>query len=418
MKWLLLLVVVIVASVSTALVVLEDPGYVLLGWGHYTVESSLALFVIALLILYLCLYLIQRALARAWGLPRHLQRWQAQRRRARADRNYREGMRELARGHWRRAEKALLRHVRDSSMPMLHYLAAAWVAQQQGHHANRDHYLKLAAGCGDDLAVSLTQARLQITGQQHEQALATLTRLHEIEPRNHEVLRLLMQTYRVVGDWHALRGLLPALQRLPGMNEAAFARLQREVWIGLLMLAGRNGKPAALEDLWQAMPRPLHDDVALVRRYADLLHASGADEAAERIVRQTLKRHWDEALVSRYGELDGADAARQLKVAEDWLRGHGKSAMLLLTLGRLCLRNRLWGKARIYLETSIGIEPMAVTYRELGRLLEHLGDHDAAMNCYREGMQLAADSVAIDYPEPASCADAASGGGGRGSKND
>ena len=401
MKWLILLVIIVVGSVSTALIVLEDPGYVLLSWDVFTVETSLAFFVLAILLMYGLLYMLQRFITRVWGLPDRMHRWQAQRHAEQAHHAYHQGMRELAQGHWQRAEKQLLRHVKYSAEPMLHYLAAAYAAQQQGHQANRDRYLQLAATTeGSDLAVSLTQAKLQITQQQHEQALATLSRLHELEPRNTYVLKLLQRTYQALADWESLRQLLPVLRKLPGTDEKDIEKLDREVFSGLLESIGKQHQRDALEKLWHELPKHLHEDVRLVKSYVDQLRRVDADDAAEQILRKTLKKNWNEALALRYGLLETSDTARQLKTAEDWIREHGKSANLLLTLGRLCLRNRLWGKARIYFESSIGIEPQAVAYRELGLLLEHLGDHDAAMNCYRDGMQLAADTMHIDYPEP------------------
>ena len=62
--------------------------------------------------------------------------------------------------------------------------------------------------------------------------------------------------------------------------------------------------------------------------------------------------------------------------------------VLLLCLGRLSLRNRLFGKARDYLQSSLQIEPRSETYRELGQLLEQLNETQAALDCYRKGLAL------------------------------
>ena len=67
--------------------------------------------------------------------------------------------------------------------------------------------------------------------------------------------------------------------------------------------------------------------------------------------------------------------------------------MLLLTLGRLCVRNRLWGKARIYFESSIGVEPRAETYFELANLLDELGEFGPAREQYRTGLAKAVESA-------------------------
>ncbi len=47
---------------------------------------------------------------------------------------------------------------------------------------------------------------------------------------------------------------------------------------------------------------------------------------------------------------------------------------LTLTLARLCIANKLWGKARNYLDASLTVEPSADAYAELGRLLVFLGE--------------------------------------------
>jgi hypothetical protein len=66
-----------------------------------------------------------------------------------------------------------------------------------------------------------------------------------------------------------------------------------------------------------------------------------------------LKRKYDSHLARLYGLVRGSDPARQLQTAEGWLKEHPADPSLLLTLGRLCLQNSLWGKARDYLESSL-----------------------------------------------------------------
>jgi HemY protein len=101
-----------------------------------------------------------------------------------------------------------------------------------------------------------------------------------------------------------------------------------------------------------------------------------------------LNKQWDTELVRLYGRIKSPDAASRLSVAEGWLKAQPKDPELLLTLARLCLQNRLWGKARSYLEASIGILPKVEAYQELGLLLEQLGEPDKALECFRTGLGL------------------------------
>jgi HemY protein len=110
---------------------------------------------------------------------------------------------------------------------------------------------------------------------------------------------------------------------------------------------------------------------------------------AEEVVRDTLRRGYDRDLVYLYGLIEGKEKDKQLSTAEKWLEGNERDPVLLLTLGRLCIRHQLWGKARSYLEASLGIEPRSDTYRELGRLLEKINQPKEAAEFYRKGLILA-----------------------------
>ena len=63
----------------------------------------------------------------------------------------------------------------------------------------------------------------------------------------------------------------------------------------------------------------------------------------------------------------------------------------MLTTAQLCLRNELWGKARSYFETVIAIRPTPDAYRDYGRLLNQLGENEAAADAYKEGLSLVPD---------------------------
>lgn len=134
----------------------------------------------------------------------------------------------------------------------------------------------------------------------------------------------------------------------------------------------------------------MRSESLLVRAYADGLSRLGADAKAEEVLYAALKRQFDDRLVERYGRVRGQDAARQLANAEGWLKAHPENAELLLALGRLSMRNALWGKARDYLEASLRFEHRAETCAELARLLAQLGDNERSNRLFQEGLGLLA----------------------------
>jgi HemY protein len=62
---------------------------------------------------------------------------------------------------------------------------------------------------------------------------------------------------------------------------------------------------------------------------------------------------------------------------------------LLLTLGRLCAEQELWGKAQSYLDASVAVEPTWSAHLALAELHDGLGHADAARRHYRESLDLA-----------------------------
>jgi HemY protein len=128
----------------------------------------------------------------------------------------------------------------------------------------------------------------------------------------------------------------------------------------------------------------------------------GMHDKAEKDLVAALKSEWRAPLVRLFGLVAGPDPTKQLKRAENWLASHDDDPDLLLAAARLCLRNELWGKARSYLETVIALRPTPEAYQEYGRLLNQLGETDAAADAYREGLGLVAKSTlpAIPHLEP------------------
>ncbi|MCB1868659.1 MAG: heme biosynthesis protein HemY [Gammaproteobacteria bacterium] len=402
MKTLLTALLLLAVSVLLALAVKSDNGYILVGYKQWSIEGSLAFFLIINLLVFVALYYLIRILSRLWSIPRQLHGWQDHRSLERARRELNQGLVQLSEGHWQSAEKSLIRHADRSDAPLLNYLAAARSAQQQGAHDRRDHYLQLAHGSmpSADVAVGLTQAELQLEHEQLEQALATLKHLRGIAPRNTHVLKLLKELYERVGDWSELSLILPELKKRRVVGDAELQELELRIYRKLLASAASSSDSNLLRVTWKDFPQSIRQSHAMTMLYANYLKERDADDEAAELLRRAIEQTWNDGLVELYGRVEAADAAGQLTLAEKWLQDQPKNAVLLMALGRLCLRNRLWGKARSYLEASIGAQPSTPAYRELGVLLEKLGETQHALASYRAGLELSSD---IPLPElPAS----------------
>ena len=177
------------------------------------------------------------------------------------------------------------------------------------------------------------------------------------------------------------------------LSAAATEAEQLSLHAGLLRQAGTEQDRKALETAWRKTPQKLKKKNSLIGTYVSerLRFADGSD--CETVLRRALKRQWDPELVRLFGLVEGRNLKRQLAFAEGCLTRFPEDPHLLLTLGRLCIKNHLWGKARSYLEQSLQLLPDPVTFRELATLLEQQGEHEAAGACYRQGLTLAAGTA-------------------------
>lgn len=393
MKRLFLGLFILLMAVLMGLFAHQDTGYVLIGRGFKTIEMSLTLFVILMVLIFFFIYMVVWLVRNSWQVPSRLRFWRTQKRSRRARRNSIKGLIELAQGNWATAERALVRGVRGSDMPLLNYLSAARAAQKLDAPDRRDHYLAMAHENRKDasFAVQVTQAELQLAHGQLEQALATLMHLRIIAPRHPHVLYLMSQLYDGLKSWGDLKNLLPDLRKLKILPETALKSMEKRVHRELLAIAAKQGKADRLRQSWQHVPRDLRQDEDLIDDYARHLLRLEQHDMAESLLREAVRRKWNVDFVYLYGLVKSAQAAKQLGYAEAWLIGHEDNDVLLLTLGRLCVRNELWGKAESYFEASLGAGAMSETYTELGRLLEQIEQPDRARDCFRKGLLLAAD---------------------------
>ena len=401
MKNLIIGLLAVAVSVALTLVVLEDNGYILIGYGHWTVEGSLAFFLLLDLILFVGLYALLRSVIRIWGVPDRFHDWRLRRQARQARHALTQGLVELSEGRWKQAEKNLVRFAARSDTPLLNYLAAARSAQHQGAHDRRDQYLQLAHESmpSADVAVGLTQAELQLCHEQFEQALATLRHLRQIAPKHTHVLKLLMELYERLGDWQALHKLLPVLKKRKVVEKAQLDELEMNVFSCLINTAAQSESTAQLGETWKGIPYTIRQTEGMVSTYVNQLMMRKEYDQVVVLLNEAIGRQWSDDLVELYGRVEGSDSARQLSRAEAWVKERSGNPVLLLTLGRLCLRNKLWGKARSYYEACIGAGASVEAYRELGALLERMGETDKAMSCFREGLALTSDSLIPELPD-------------------
>jgi HemY protein len=387
-----LVLIALLLGVGVVAIIETDPGYLLLAYGDYTLESSLWVGLVLLFLFTLLLYAFIALLRRLVGGQKSLSGWMGARRHRQATRLTNRGLVHYIEGNWSRARRELLRGARNNEAPLVNHLLAARASARLDEPDQIEQHLLAAvdSNASASTAVALARAEIQLQAGQYQQAINTLQEARRSPGRYPQALSLLQRAYIGLGDSAGLVELLPQLKKHRVINSDEQTALEQDLYGGMLRGAG-DGDDASLDavcDTWHKMPAAVRADAEMIRRYTSLLVSLGGDALAEKTILRELKKRWDPALVRLHGFVQSADVRRQLGRAEAWLADHPEDAQLFLCLGRLAARDKLWGKSRDYFEKSYRLQRSAETCAELGRLLDGLGESKVAAAYFREGLLL------------------------------
>lgn len=386
MRTLFWIIALIALAAGLVVAARYNTGYMLLVLPPYRVELSLNLLLILLLIGFIAGYLLVRLVSGILRLPAQVREYRSARRQHKAQATLIEALQEYFAGRYARAEKAAASLVKLGEHAALGAILAARAAHELRAYDRRDAYLaRIPAQTPEDMVVKVvTEAELMLDHRRFHEALNLLKTL----PKKHTAaLRLELKAQQLAKNWDQVLALVEQLEKRKVFDVGQAEQIRHHALSENLKRKGIDSH--ALEEAWQKIPPREKRDGRLAAVAARCFIALGNCEQARRAIEGSLEDHWDSELIGLYAECPGDEAVRQIERAEGWLKDHPNDAMLLLTLGRLCARQELWGKAQSYLEASIAVEPTCSAHLALAQLQEQLGNADAARKHYRESLELA-----------------------------
>jgi len=335
------------------------------------------------------LYLLVTILKALFGLRKRLKKRKLAKLAEKAKQEMTQGLVQFTEGHWKESEKLLVNSIAYSETPLINYLAAARAAHIQEAYDRRDKYLKKASQQGEDahIAVAVSQAEMQYSCGQTEQARATLIHLREIAPKHPYANKLLAKVYYKQEDWNNLFELLPELSNLSLINDSDRKKYEVTALTGIFQMLAAKQDAAKLQGLWKKLPADIREKPDAVLLYCKALSEAGEQASSDKLLVATINKQWDEKLIERYGLIEHKKLNAAIKQGEKWLLEHENSPMLLLALARLHRKNQLWGKSKTYYNASLNIAPLASAYLEFAELLEELNETENAQICYQYGLR-------------------------------
>ncbi|MDE3210749.1 MAG: heme biosynthesis protein HemY [Pseudomonadota bacterium] len=389
-RWILLLVVVAALAAFGWHWVAADPGYVLVRLRGWRVETTVVAALVILLLAWALLGVLWRLVRWPFGaLSRRHGRLSRQR--------LSDGLIALAEGRHGDAERDLNRAARLDSLRGPALLAAAEAAARRGEHGRALEALNQASQSAPQAARVMRAAVLRREGKASE-ALALLLPESEKGTLTPGGWRELVLAALASNELRRAREGLEPLQKSGALGSRAGALLEARV-LSASIQAAADG--AALNTLWSQLPRQQRRVVAAVDAYARRAAAFGLLLPAMDELESALRREWSPQLVATYGSLAGDDIEPRLRRAEGWLDAHPNDPSVLLTLGRMCTRIKLWGKAYQYLQRALALSPSAAGWEALGDAYAGQGDAAQAQRCYRNALALGRGEATVPLPQAA-----------------
>jgi len=382
--WILLLFAAAVALTTAS----HNSAYLLLVYPPYRIEMSLMLFIVLLVVAFIFGYGLVRLMLAAVRLPAYVQKFRLERTQAKSRELLDDALGAFFEGRYAAAERASARAMESGDASALHPIIAARSAHELREYEKRDAYLSATEGktTGDSTMRLMATAKFMLDERDPRAALDALQELRVSGVKGHlGALSLELKAQQQAGNWDEVLGVLDQLEKRDAVDVTVAAQLRQQAWLEKLRTQENlAGLTACLKNIPADFKR--RGKIAAAAAHALIRHGGGAH--AQQLLAESLNAQWDSELVALYGDCQSGDVVAQIEQAEKWLNQHKEDAGLLLALGKLCLHQKLWGKAQNYLDASISIAPGYAAYDALGQLAERLGKSAEAARYFQQAAAL------------------------------
>jgi HemY protein len=385
-RWLIWVVGLFALAVGLTVAARYNTGLVLLALPTHRVELSVNLAVILLLLAFGALYLVVRTASAALAMPGRARAFRERQEQGRARASLLDALKAYFEGRFGRAERTARSAAAVGEAPALALAVAARSAHELRSFQARDDYLQRMESevPQEEYLRAMTRAELLLDERRYLDALQVLGRLQD---KHTAALKLELRAHQFARNWEQVLALLPQLEKRKVFEPTVLEQIELQALVESLKRKALDAK--SLREAWDRLPADRRKHTRVAAAGAQCFLALGGYEEAHRIVEDSLDANWDASLLALYTERVPKDARRHLLRAEAWLREHPNEPLLLLALGRLCVQQELWGKARSYLEASLAVEPSHTAYLQLAALLERTGKPEEANAAYRNALDLA-----------------------------
>ena len=394
-RWSLWLFALALFAVAVALAGRYGSGYVVIVVPPWRVELSVMLFAIIIAVAFAATYAILRLAGWVYRLRRVLRAKRKERQRNKSRIALYSSLKSLFSGQFRLAEQyaraAMSANEAHDGTRDLAATVAAWAAHEGGNSNAAVPYLERIRSAGSSEMRDASKAYMLLSEGRAKDALTLLKDLAVTAPKNPGVLKMKVEAEVAEKAWEDVLASLGPLTKSGLMPESAAQQLRLNAELNLIK--SRPANRDLIMSTWESVSPGSRHDVTIAVTVARRLIGLGCGNDAKDVIDATIDARgsaaWDSSLAAVYADCKSDSTLAQIDRAERWLRQHARDPVLLATLGKLCMRQALWGKAQSYLEASVALEPTLDAHMMLARLMEQIGKREEAIRHIRRSAELA-----------------------------
>ena len=360
MKGLIWIIVLFAAAVGLTIAAQHYSGnvYIVIDQTQTQIAVNLHLFVGAMIVFVVLLYLLLRLINGIINIPGRVRRFGRSRQAHHAEIALNKAGLAYFEGKFQHAEQEaakVLENKEAGHNRTLALMLAVHSADQMGDDAKREGYLKEIAQLPHKAQLSrhLLEAESALNRQDYPAAEAALAAAAAINPKLTRLVRLQLRYMFEQNNPLEVLDRVAKLEKASALNAAEAAQYREWAWRELLALA--TDYPA-LKACLGRIPKEMQEG-ELCAPIAEKMLQIGQYPRVVKWVKTHYPKHRNAQLLppmieaARY--LSPREQQKIMDTVEGWLHDAPQDAALLLHLGQMAYAKQLWGKAQGYLEASL-----------------------------------------------------------------
>ena len=380
-------------AVAIALFASSNGGHITIYFPPYRLDTSLNLFIVTVLTIFVVGLLAWRTFAAILDLPKQAAAYRRKQRESRAVSLLSEAIEDIFAGRFSKALKAAEAASANSSLSETAALLAARSAHRLNRYELRDQWLAKIRSADKQQARLVAMADMQMDSNDAQGALNTIEQLQKGGARQLFVQRIALRANQHLKRWDEVLRLTHSLSKRDAIHPVVAQKTVQEAVAKLVQEKSTDHE--ALLAIWKSLPKSDRKVSRVALVMAKGLVAVGQFDLARGFIEESLDEQWDEALVSIYPDClpVGSTTLVLAQKLEAWMLKYPSEPALSLALAKVCLAQKLWGKAKSSLQGVIR-DPKTKPYMRanahmtMAKLHEELEELTEAAEQYKLAAQI------------------------------